>query len=183
MENIVIKKSEVPRHAKSLQSCPTLCYPMDCNPPGSSVHGILQARYWSGFPWPPPGDLPDPRIEPAFLKLPALASGVFTINATWEAHPEDSYFQPPEFVPLCPLFISIYHLFIYLVNFAFLIKLCRLFLWEFWSTWSKLSYFQWFFFFNSRAVLVIRKPPFLFSYSSINVHRANIHWEHKLGTL
>ena len=31
-------------HAKSLQSCPTLCHPMDCNPPGSSVHGILQAR-------------------------------------------------------------------------------------------------------------------------------------------
>ena len=30
--------------AKSLQSCPTLCNPMDCGPPGSSVHGILQAR-------------------------------------------------------------------------------------------------------------------------------------------
>ena len=29
---------------KSLQSCPTLCDPMDCSPPGSSVHGILQAR-------------------------------------------------------------------------------------------------------------------------------------------
>ena len=31
-------------HAKLLQSCPTLCDPMDCSPPGSSVHGILQAR-------------------------------------------------------------------------------------------------------------------------------------------
>ena len=30
--------------AKSLQSCPTLCNPIDCSPPGSSVHGILQAR-------------------------------------------------------------------------------------------------------------------------------------------
>ena len=29
---------------QSLQSCPTLCDPMDCSPPGSSVHGILQAR-------------------------------------------------------------------------------------------------------------------------------------------
>ena len=29
--------------AKSLQSCPTLCDPTDCSPPGSSVHGILQA--------------------------------------------------------------------------------------------------------------------------------------------
>ena len=30
--------------AKLLQSCPTLCYPMDCSPPGFSIHGILQAR-------------------------------------------------------------------------------------------------------------------------------------------
>ena len=30
--------------AKSLQSCPTLCDPMDCSLPGSSVHGICQAR-------------------------------------------------------------------------------------------------------------------------------------------
>ena len=31
-------------HGKSLQLCPTLCDPMDCSQPGSSVHGILQAR-------------------------------------------------------------------------------------------------------------------------------------------
>ena len=43
------------------QSSPTLCDPMDGSPPGSSVHGILQARiYWSGLPCPLPGDLPDP---------------------------------------------------------------------------------------------------------------------------
>ena len=30
--------------AKSLQSCPTLCDPIDCSTPGSSLHGILQAR-------------------------------------------------------------------------------------------------------------------------------------------
>ena len=29
---------------KVLQSCQTLCNPIDCSPPGSSVHGILQAR-------------------------------------------------------------------------------------------------------------------------------------------
>ena len=33
-----------PKNAKSLQSCLTLCDPMDCSPPGSSVHGIFQAR-------------------------------------------------------------------------------------------------------------------------------------------
>ena len=38
--------------AKSLQSCPPLCNPRTCNPPGSSVHGILQARIleWVAMP-------------------------------------------------------------------------------------------------------------------------------------
>ena len=38
--------------AKSLQSCPNLCNPMDCRPPGFSVHGILQARLseWVAVP-------------------------------------------------------------------------------------------------------------------------------------
>ena len=39
-------------HAKSLQSCPTLCDHMDCRPPGSSVRGILRARIlqWVALP-------------------------------------------------------------------------------------------------------------------------------------
>ena len=39
-------------HAKSLQSCLTSCNPMDCGPPGSLVHGILQARVleWVAVP-------------------------------------------------------------------------------------------------------------------------------------
>ena len=50
------------------QSCPTLCDPMDCSPPGSSVHRILQARVLEGLPFPPPGDL-NPGVEP---RSPAL---------------------------------------------------------------------------------------------------------------
>ena len=43
-----------------------LCDPMGCSLPGSSVLGILQARrLWSGLPFPSPGDLPDPWINPA----------------------------------------------------------------------------------------------------------------------
>ena len=61
--------------AKSLQSCLTLCNPVGYSPPGSSVHGILQQEYWRGLPCPPPGDLPDPRIEPTSLTSPALAGG------------------------------------------------------------------------------------------------------------
>ena len=38
------------------------CNPMDHNPPGSSTHGISQARYWSALPFPSP-DLPDPGIK------------------------------------------------------------------------------------------------------------------------
>ena len=53
------------------QSCLTLCNPMDCSPPGSSVHGILQAKCWSGLPFPFPGDLPDPEVEPGSLTLQA----------------------------------------------------------------------------------------------------------------
>ena len=126
------------------QSCLTLCYPVDCSPPGSSVHGIFQARilervaiyarnlllkrekkkniyiyipcmlrhfspvqlcatlwtvacqvplfvgfsrqeYWSGSPFPSPGELPNPGIKPMSLMCPALAGGFFTTKATWEA--------------------------------------------------------------------------------------------------
>ena len=48
------------------QLCPTLSDPMDFSLPGSSVHEILQAQYWSGFPFPSLGDLPDPGIKPGF---------------------------------------------------------------------------------------------------------------------
>ena len=40
--------------AKSLQSCRTLCNPIDGSPPGSPVPGILQTRHWSGLPFPSP---------------------------------------------------------------------------------------------------------------------------------
>ena len=51
--------------AKSFQSCPTLCNLTDCTLPGSSIHGILQARILESFP--SPGDLPDPGIKPMSL--------------------------------------------------------------------------------------------------------------------
>ena len=73
-------------HNKWLLSSLTLDDPMDCSWPGSSVHGILQARCWSGLPWPPPGDLPNPGIESASLVSPALAGRFSTTSITWEAH-------------------------------------------------------------------------------------------------
>ena len=42
-------------------------------------------EYWSGLPWPPPGDLPNPGIEPSSLVSPALPGRFFTTSAPWEA--------------------------------------------------------------------------------------------------
>ena len=55
-----------------------LCDPMDCNLPGSSVHAILQARILEWVVIPPPGNLPNPGIEPMSLASPALAGIFFT---------------------------------------------------------------------------------------------------------
>ena len=44
LRNTAINKAAAAAAAKSLQSCPALCHPTDGSPPGSSVHGILQAR-------------------------------------------------------------------------------------------------------------------------------------------
>ena len=53
------------------QSRSTLCDPVDCSPPGSSVHGILQARVleWGAIPF--SRDLPSPGIEPGSPALQA----------------------------------------------------------------------------------------------------------------
>ena len=55
--------------------CPTLCDPMDHSPPGSSVHGTLQARILEWVAIPPPGDLPNPG-NLRLLYLPALTAAI-----------------------------------------------------------------------------------------------------------
>ena len=59
--------------AQSLYSCLTLCDPMECSWPGSSVHGIFPARILQ-WACPPPGDLPHPGIKPT---SPALQADFF----------------------------------------------------------------------------------------------------------
>ena len=65
-----------PQKSEVGQSCPTLCDPMDCSLPGS-IHGIFQARILESarrkLPFPSPGDLPDPGIEPGSSALQADA--------------------------------------------------------------------------------------------------------------
>ena len=50
-----------------VQSCQTLCDSMDCSLPGSSVHGISQARTLEWVPFLPLGDLPDPGLNLCLL--------------------------------------------------------------------------------------------------------------------
>ena len=54
------------------------CNPMDCSPPGSSVHGFPGQEYWSGLPFPSPGN---PETEPTSPVFHALAGSFFT---TWK---------------------------------------------------------------------------------------------------
>ena len=72
---------------KSLQSCPPLCDPVDCSPPGSSVHGSLWARILERIAMPSSRGSSQPRDQTLVSCISALAGGIFTTSATWEAHP------------------------------------------------------------------------------------------------
>ena len=57
--------------------------PKDWSLPGSSVHGYPRPEYWSGLPFPTPGNLPDSGIKPTFSVF--LAFAALYHLATWEA--------------------------------------------------------------------------------------------------
>ena len=61
--------------AKLLRSFPMLCDSVDCSLPGSSVHGIRQARILEWVAMPSSRGSSHPGIEPESLKFPALAGG------------------------------------------------------------------------------------------------------------
>ena len=88
-------------HAQSVQPCPTLCDSMDCSPPGSSVHGILQARIleWGAMPSAKGYDL---GIKPTFPASPALQVDFLPTEPNWEAPivyaNKNSRIYRPEFI-------------------------------------------------------------------------------------
>ena len=63
------------------QLCPTLCDPLDCSPPGSSVHGIFQARIieWVVIFCHPPGDLPNSGVEPLYVSCIGQAGSLLPV--------------------------------------------------------------------------------------------------------
>ena len=65
------------------QLCQILCNPMDCSLPGSSVHGILQARILEWFAIPFPRGSSQPRDG---TQVSCIAGRFFTVSASREAH-------------------------------------------------------------------------------------------------
>ena len=52
--HLLLQCMKVKSEREVAQSCPTPIDPMNCSPPSSSIHGIFQAKYWSGVPLPSP---------------------------------------------------------------------------------------------------------------------------------
>ena len=72
-------------HVWWVTSVVSLFNPIDCSPPGSSVHGILQARRLDWVATASSRDLPNPGIKPMSLMSPALAGRFFTTSTSWDA--------------------------------------------------------------------------------------------------
>ena len=68
-----------------VQSCLTVCNLMGYSPPGSSVHGMFQARILEWVAIPSSRGPSRTRIKPLSLVSPALTGGFFTTGTTWEA--------------------------------------------------------------------------------------------------
>ena len=77
------------------QSCSTLCDPMVCSPPGSSVHGIFQTRIPEWLSFPSPGHLPGPGIKSRFPALQADSLPSEPPGKHLERRFEKSYDQSP----------------------------------------------------------------------------------------
>ena len=73
--------SYIPCKRSGTLLCPAVYDPMDCGPPDSSAHGILQARIpGMGVPSPTPSDLPDPGIKPKLLRLLHWQAGSLSLS-------------------------------------------------------------------------------------------------------
>ena len=106
-----INRTRLCMYAKSPQSCLTLCEPMDCSPPGSSVHGIVQARMLERVAMPSSRGSSQPRIEPtspaalalqvSSLLLSLRGSPYFTQNSVYKL------MLPSQFVPPSPFSLTV----------------------------------------------------------------------------
>ena len=89
----------------------------DCSPPGSLPMGLPREEYWSRLPWPPPGHLPNPGIEPS-----SLALHVNSLPLNQWGSPLTSYFMSNCFVYPLPAYCGFWW-FHYFCRLAFLLAL------------------------------------------------------------
>ena len=93
-------------HAKSLLSCPTLCDPMDCSPPSSSVRGLFWVRTLEWVAMPSSGGSSRPGIRPA-SHAPALAGGFSTTGAAGKSVLYENLLEIlAAGARMCPLFFA-----------------------------------------------------------------------------
>ena len=91
INNIEWKKKDFRRYSQYSVLCVLSCVQLLVIPWTVTHQAPLsmefsRQEYWSGLPFPSPGDLPNPGIEPASLESPALSGGFFTTSTTWEAY-------------------------------------------------------------------------------------------------
>ena len=80
--------------AQLLQLRPTLCDSMNCSPPDSSVHGFSRQEYWRGLPYSPPGDLPNPGMEPKSHILQVLYAYILILAPNFIHNITCKYLSP-----------------------------------------------------------------------------------------
>ena len=103
------------------QSCPTLCGPMDCSPPGSSVHGILQARILEWVVMPSSRGSFQPRDR---TQVSRIAGGFFTAWATRKHMLEESVIDTaPPVTSLCSSSLACKISLTWYLSFSFVKKL------------------------------------------------------------
>ena len=91
------------------QSCPTLCNPMDCSPPGSSVHGILQARIMKWL-FPSPGIFPTWNLGLLHCRWILYCMSHFLFSPTPPTNFSQNVFNKPQDIFRTPLFSHSCHL-------------------------------------------------------------------------
>ena len=92
--------------AWSLQSCLTLCDPLDCSPPGPLSMGFSRQEYWSGLPCPPPGIFSTQGSNSVFYvsSLSCLAGRFFTTEPQGKPkEPGDVMLHKPNMITLKPV--------------------------------------------------------------------------------
>ena len=115
--------TKFPKSMLVTQQCLTICDLMDCNPPSSSIHGILQERIlkWGSIPC--PGDLPDPRME---RQSPTLQVEVFTVWATSEFSKSNTSIWMKACLVYSSLYLNLFAKQVECFTFHFLFLTCSL---------------------------------------------------------